>query len=141
MKVLLDTCVVIDVLQGRQPFCDSAQSVFLSAASEQFEGFLTAKSTADIYYLTHRLTHSDSETKDILLKLFSLFQLLDTSGADCCNAISSKTSDYEDAIMVETAKRTGMNCILTRNTPDYRYSSVPVYTPDEFLKILAAENS
>ena len=65
MRALIDTCIVIDALQDRQPFNKAAQALFLAVANRRFDGFLTAKSIADIYYLTHRSTHSDAETKQI----------------------------------------------------------------------------
>ena len=34
MKVLIDTCVVIDFLQKREPFADDALRIFRAAASE-----------------------------------------------------------------------------------------------------------
>ena len=58
--------------------------------------------------MTHRLTHSDAETRKILGKLFTLFHLLDTTSLDCRKAMSSEIGDYEDAIMVETAIRSKM---------------------------------
>ena len=140
MRVLVDTCVIIDALQSRVPFAQEAQKIFIYSANKQFEGYITAKSVTDIYYLTHRLLHSDAEPRKILSKLFTLFQLLDTTSLDCRKAISSEISDYEDAIMVETAIRSEMDCIVTRNVKDYRKSTVKVYEPSEFLKLLEVEN-
>ena len=133
MKAVIDTCVIIDALQSREPFCRDAQSIFLICANQQAEGFLTAKAVTDIYYLIHRHTHSDKATRDTLEKLFALFGLLDTSALDIRNAILSETSDYEDAVMIATAVRTGADCIVTRNTKDYSKSPIPVYTPSEFI--------
>ncbi len=140
MRVLVDTCVIIDALQSRVPFAEAAQKIFIHSANKQFEGYITAKSVTDIYYLTHRLTHSDAETRKILSKLFTLFHLLDTTSLDCRKAIASEVSDYEDAIMTETAIRSEMDCIITRNEKDYMKSSVKVYAPSVFLKLLEAEN-
>ena len=89
--------------------------------------------------MTHRLTHSDAETRKILGKLFTLFHLLDTTSLDCRKAMSSEIGDYEDAIMVETAIRSEMDCIVTRNVKDYTKSSVKVYEPSTFLKLLEVE--
>lgn len=136
MTALIDTCIIVDALQSREPFCPDAQNIFLLCANNAFEGFITAKAVTDIYYLAHRQTHSDLTTRDILLKLFSLFGLLDTSASDIRNAITSELSDYEDAVMTETALRSGMKCIVTRNVKDYRKSPVPVYTPAEFIELL-----
>ncbi|MBQ4258809.1 MAG: PIN domain-containing protein [Lachnospiraceae bacterium] len=140
MRVLIDTCVIIDALQSRVPFAEAAQRLFLYSANKQFEGYITAKSVTDIYYLTHRLTHSDSETRKILSKLFTLFHLLDTTSLDCRKAISSEISDYEDAIMVETAIRSEIDCIVTRNIKDFKNSTVKVFEPSALLMILEEEN-
>ena len=50
MRAVIDTCVIVDALQSREPFCKDAQSIFLLCANRQFEGFLTAKAITDIYY-------------------------------------------------------------------------------------------
>ena len=139
MRVLVDTCVIIDALQSRATFAEAAQKIFIHSANKQFEGYITAKSVTDIYYLTHRLTHSDAETRKILSKLFTLFHLLDTTSLDCRKAISSEISDYEYAIMVETAIRSEMDCIVTRNVKDYTKSPIMVYEPTVFISVLEAE--
>lgn len=136
MKAIVDTCVVIDFLQRREPFSASALTVFQAAASEQFCGCITAKSATDIYYLTHRCTHSDAKTRDILNSLLSIVSMLDSAAVDVFHALSSETSDFEDAVMIETAVRSKVDCIITRNTKDYQKSPIPVYAPDEFLKLL-----
>ena len=136
MKALIDTCIIIDALQSREPFKDDAQKIFLSAARKEFDGYVTANSITDIYYLTHRYTHSDKDTRKILSNIFLVFELLDTYGLDCKKAISSDITDYEDAVMVETAIRSNMDCIVTRNIKDYSKSPIPIYKPEEFLTVL-----
>lgn len=135
MKILLDTCIVIDALQSRKPFNVSAEKIFLGVANNRYEGYITAKSITDIYYLTHRCTHSDKDTRKIITNLLSLFNVLDTTEMDIKKAIFSEVSDYEDAVMIETASRTEMDYIITRNTKDFLKSNVPVYSPDEFFKL------
>ena len=139
MRALIDTCVIVDVLQSRVPFVEDAQKIFLLAANQQFIGCITAKSTTDVYYLTHRLTHDDKSSRTVLSKLFTLFEVVDTAGMDCRRAIPSEVSDYEDAVMIETALRTEVDCIVTRNTRDYSRSPVTVYSPEEFIKKLEEE--
>ena len=139
MRALIDTCVIIDVLQSREPFASDAQKLFLLAANEQFIGCITAKSVTDIYYLTHQLTHDDKASRAVLGKLFTLFEVADTAGMDCRRAVPSEISDYEDAVMIETALRSEVDCIITRNTRDYSGSPVAVFTPGEFIKRLDEE--
>lgn len=134
MKALIDTCILVDALQNREPFCIDAQKIFLAVANRQFDGCFTAKASADIYYLSHRITHSDAESRQILSKLFMLYDLLDTTAMDCRHAITSELTDYEDAIMVETALRAGCDCIVTRNLKDYKNAPISVYSPSDFLQ-------
>ena len=139
MRALIDTCIIVDALQSREPYKDDAQTIFLQAANKQFEGFITAKASTDIYYLTRKYIQSDKDTRKVLSSLYLLFDLLDTAGIDCRKAISSEMPDFEDAIMAETALRTGMDCIVTRNIKDYSKSPIPVYSPSEFSVLLTPE--
>lgn len=136
MKALIDTCVVMDFLQHREPFADDAKALFRAAACEQFIGCITAKSAPDIYYLIHRCTHSDKEARNKLNSLLSIISMLDTAAVDIFHALSSKTSDFEDAVMIETAARAHVDCVITRNQKDYQKSSVPVFSPSEFMQQL-----
>lgn len=48
MRVLVDTCVIIDALQSGVPFAEAAQKIFIYSVDKQFEGYITAKSVTDI---------------------------------------------------------------------------------------------
>ena len=41
--------------------------------------------------------------------------------------------------MAESALRSGMDCIVTRNVRDYRHSPVPICTPGELLEKIRSE--
>ena len=41
--------------------------------------------------------------------------------------------------MVETAIRSEMDCIVTRNVKDYAKSPITVYEPNEFISLLELE--
>ena len=136
MRVLIDTCVIIDLLQKREPFFQSAYLVLLSVANQRIEGVITAKSVADIYYLMHKYLHDDVKTRQALEAIIKLLAVADTAGTDCKKALLSPVSDYEDALMIETALREKADCIVTRNVKDFSKSAVPVYSPDDFLALL-----
>ena len=139
MRVLLDTCVILDALESRQPFSKDAEELFLAAANNHFTGCITAKASTDIDYLMHRHTHSDKASREVLNKLFSLFEVVDTAGMDCRRAIPSPVLDFEDAVMIETAARTEVDYIVTRNIKDFARSSVSILTPKDFLSKLMTE--
>ena len=133
MKVLIDTCVVIDLLQKREPFFRHAERVFLAVANDQAEGFVSSKAVTDIWYLMHRYLHDDRRTGKAMETLLKLIAVLDTKGADCRKALLSPVKDYEDAVMTEIALREGMDCIITRNIRDFSKSPIRVYSPEEYV--------
>lgn len=135
MNILLDTNVIIDALQTRTPWAADAQNIFLRVAKNDFTGCITAKSAADIHYILHHHLHDEQKVRQLLQKLFSLFILLDTSALDCKKALLSATNDYEDAVLIETAVRYNMDCIITRNDRDFIHSPIPVLTPSTFLSV------
>ena len=133
MTILIDTNVIIDALQSRAPWSIDAQNIFRRIASNEFSGCITAKSVADIHYIMHHHLHDESKTRAALGKLFGLFDILDTTNMDCRRALVSSTTDYEDAVMIESAVRCKVDCIITRNQNDYSHSPIKVFTPSEFL--------
>lgn len=136
MKVMLDTNVIMDALQDREPWAEAAKQIFREAALGRFVSCISAKACADIHYLAHRCTHSEADARNTLGKLFSLFDLLDTAAEDCQKALISETKDFEDAIMIETAFREGLDFIITRNEKDFSHSPVKVLDPESFLLLL-----
>ena len=133
MRALIDTCVILDYLQNREPFFDDALNVAIGAANYEFEAYISASSLTDLYYIVHRQTHSSIKSHKIISMITELFGLADTYAEDCINALHNGMTDYEDAVMSETAHRVKADYIVTRNIKDYSESKVPAVTPSEFL--------
>ena len=133
MRAVIDTCVILDYLQCREPFFDDALNIAIGRANNEFEAYITASSLTDLYYIIHRHTHSSIETRRIISDLTVLFGLIDTYAEECINALHSEMKDYEDSVMSETAYRIKADCIVTRNIKDYERSRVPAVLPSEFL--------
>ena len=133
MRAVVDTCVVLDYLQNREPFFDDALNIAIGRANREYEAYITASSMTDLYYIVHRSTHSAEETHRIISTLTLLFGLVDTYAEDCINALHNGMPDFEDAVMSESAYRINADCIITQNIRDYAKSKVPAVTPAEFL--------
>ena len=143
MRVLLDTNVIVDVLQRREPWFSDGKKIFYAIANKQITGCITAKEAADIYFFSRKQfkgqDNVDVKVRQIMTKLYSIFELVDTLGIDCLNAIAIDNNDYEDAIMIESAVRAGLNGIITRNPDHFKTASIPVYSPAEFVKKLSEQ--
>lgn len=136
MNVLIDTNVILDAMVSRVPFCEAAQKLFLLAAEDKINAYITANSVTDIHYLLHKYLHDNAMCRQSLSKLFTLFSILDVTGPDCSKALELPMSDYEDALLAACAKRGKMEFIITRNLKDFTGSPVKAISPDDFLKSL-----
>jgi hypothetical protein len=135
MKILFDTCVVLDALMDRRPYSQASQSALLLATNNRCEGFLTAKSMTDIFYVAHRLYHDKDKCRASINSLLLIFGLLDTTGFDIRAALNSPMPDFEDAVLAFDAASNHMDYIVTRNKKDFESSPVPAITPEEFLSL------
>lgn len=136
MRILIDTNVVLDLIQQRQDFYDDARDVFAAIRDEKIEGYITVKSLTDIHYVTKHILHNEAKVRAIIQNLLTLVRLFDSSAADASAALNSNINDYEDALMSQTALSSGMNYICTRNIRDYRNSGVAAILPADLLKII-----
>ena len=132
MKVLIDTNVLIDGFQSRKGFLEDAGQVILRAYD--YDGYITANSLTDIFYLQSRFYHSKAKAKKNLEDIVTLFGIIDTTEEDCKNALRSEMKDFEDAVLVESALREGVDVIVTRNKKDFKNSSIKICSPLEFFQ-------
>lgn len=143
MKVLLDTNVVVDVLQRREPWFEDGRAIFLAVANQRIAGYITAKQAADIHFFARRQFRGeenvDQKARAVVSKLYALFGLIDTLGVDCQNALALPGNDYEDAILIASAVRAGVDCIVTRNPSHFKALALPVYSPEAFVALLAQQ--
>ena len=136
MKILVDTNVIIDALTSRQPWKESAEQIFIMAANQLIEMYVTASSATDIYYLIRKHLHSTETAKMVMEKLYSLTRILEVTENDCIEALGSSISDYEDAVVEKVAARKHMDYIVTRNIIDYQAGSTKIILPDDFVKYM-----
>lgn len=144
MRAILDTNVVMDVLQRREPWFQDGAVIFRAIANKQVTGCLTAKQIADLHFFSRKQfkgeENVDARARQVVGKILSLFELIDTLGIDCQNALGVNNGDYEDAILIESAARAGVEYIVTRNPAHYKTSSVQVYSPAEFVRYISRQD-
>jgi predicted nucleic acid-binding protein len=144
MRAILDTNVVVDVLQRREPWFQDGAVIFRAIANKQVTGCLTAKQIADLHFFSRKQfkgeENVDARARQVVGKILSLFELIDTLGIDCQNALGVNNGDYEDAILIESAARAGVEYIVTRNPAHYKTSSVQVYSPAEFVRFIRRQD-
>lgn len=136
MKILIDTNVIIDVLNNREPFADNSSAVLKLCESNNIKGFITATTITDIYYVLRKNINDKSSLYNAIEKLISIVEICDVTKHNIVAAIKERQSDFEDAIQSDCASSIGASYIVTRNTKDFATSKVKAITPDEFLSLI-----
>ena len=52
-------------------------------------------------------------------------------------ALQSKMTDFEDAVLAHSAALANVDAIVTRNPKDFKHSPVKAFEPDEILSVLS----
>ena len=133
-NLFIDTDIIVDFLIDRKPFSREAAIIFTLFDQKKLKGYVSSLTFSNLFYVLSKI----EPQKKVISKLDSLSKLLTVLKVDDQNirdAIDSGFPDFEDSIQYYCA----LDCkkveaIITRNTKDYKYSSLPVMTPGDFLK-------
>jgi len=133
--IFLDTNIVIDYLQNREPFVKYARSIFELCANGKISASISSQSITDIFYIL-RKDFTVSERKDMLLDICIMIDVVGADKTMVVNALmNEKFDDLEDCIQAECAKAAGADYIITRNIKDFASSSIKPILPEDFLKL------
>lgn len=133
MKIFLDTNILIDVAQGREPFYETSAKIVLYAHQAGVQSFISWHSMATIFYIMASAWDAD-EARAYLSDLLEWNELPPTNRSHALAAISMGGKDFEDDLQIQCAIASGCDCIISRNPKDFGNSPVPCFTPDNFLQ-------
>lgn len=132
--ILIDSDVILDFFFDRVPFSDFAAEVFTLCESGKVKGLTTPVIINNVYYLLNR-TAKHQLVVEKLRQLVSIIDIIKIDKGVINEALNSKFRDFEDALQNYAAEHDPtIRIILTRNTKDYRHSSLSVMTPELYLK-------
>lgn len=131
--IFLDTNVLIDFLADRQPFSLEAAKLFNYSFTNKVTLYVSVISYNNIYYILRRsCSHLDSIK--ILSELQEWTETIEVTKEIIKKSLKSEFKDFEDAIQYNCAKSLSkIDCIVTRDTKDYKTSAISIFTPIEAL--------
>ena len=129
MKLALDTNILIDILQRREPYFANSYLVLLNAIENGDLCMMPVSAMTDVAYILRKTP--DVQAK--LMNISTVLKLNDVTESDLEEAVSSSMKDFEDAFLAANARRHKADYIITRNISDYEHSPVKAISPDEFL--------
>ena len=130
---MCDTNIILDVLLEREPFTEDSYRVLSLCEEHKIEGYVSASSVTDIYYLVKKYTHSTELAYHAVGKLLEIVKVCDVTNQDVLAALQKKARDFEDCLVAACAQSIHCNYIVTRNKKDFEEFGLPALPPDEFL--------
>ena len=130
--VLLDTNIIIDVFLKRQPFAQDADSLVLLIEDGKLQASLCANTVTTVDYLLSGAL-GKLVARGHIRRLLKTFDIAPVNRAVLHEAAESNLKDFEDAVIAESAKASGIPTIITRNGKDFKGCGLNVYSPAEWL--------
>ena len=138
-SVFVDSDVVLDLALLRLPHVHTSRIVLAMAQNRKFQGVTSSLCIANIYYFLSK-EYGDVPARTFLTKLLNYITVLPINHAAVLESLQLNFEDFEDALQHGAAVHNKCDCIITRNTGDYRKAIISVYHPDEFLRIYYNED-
>jgi len=135
MRLMIDTNIFLDVLAKREPFYAHSKAVLELCESKKVQGFLSASSATDIFYLVHRQLHSKDAAYQALGSVLDIAKVLTVTNEDVLNAYLQRASDFEDCLLATCAKANHCDAIVTRNKKDFLDFGITLLSPEEVLAL------
>ena len=135
MRLMIDTNIFLDVLAEREPFFKDSKAVLDLCENKRVQGFLSASSATDIFYLILRQLHSVDLAYKALGSVLDIAKVLTVTNEDVLNAYLQRASDFEDCLLATCAKANQCDAIVTRNKKDFLSFGITLFSPEELLNI------
>jgi predicted nucleic acid-binding protein len=131
----VDSDVLLDMLLERQPFFEYSQLLLSQRKLNKIKLSTSALVIANINYIASKKL-GNTIARENIKQLIKLIEVLPFETDAINKALDSNFVDFEDAIQNFIAEKHGCEAIITRNVKDYKQSRLPVYTTEQFLKIV-----
>ena len=134
MRLMIDTNIFLDVLLQREPFFESSRAVLKLCEDKKVQGFLSASSATDIFYIVRKGLQSTDAAYKALGSVLDIVKVLTVTNDDVLNAFMQRAADFEDCLLATCAKSNKCSAIVTRNKKDFLDFGITLMSPEELLK-------
>lgn len=134
IRLFLDTNIVIDLLDRREPFCHDAVQLFTMAYNKQVQLIVSPMTYTTASFLLHR--HGAEGVRNLLFNFRQLSRVATADERTVDDSLASQFNDFEDAMQYYCALKAKADIIITRNGKDFSASKLPVMSATEYLATL-----
>ncbi len=138
-RIFLDANILLDFILKREAY-PVARKIMELSINGQIQAFITPSIVHIVgYWLTK--AYGNAKAKELLLTLLADVGVIDIGHEITLTALHSKIKDIEDALQYYTAIHHKVDIFISRDKDLQKAAipTLPVCTPDEFLKELVKE--
>lgn len=135
LRLLLDTNIVIDFLNAKEPFFESARLLMALGRFGEFELWISSSQVTDLVYVLSN-GGKQQEMPTVLQQLRDLRTFINvfaTSDREIDAMLARTWKDPEDYLLYEIALSLKADAILSRNQSDFPDGLIPVMDCEEFF--------
>lgn len=136
MRVFLDTNILVDVLERRQPFFLASANILELGVSGVMEMFVSSLTFINAIYIG-RKSLGREVVVDKIKALHPYVHVSPMGEQEFAKALQMTGKDVEDNLQYCSALAAGCDIIVTRNKKDFPADeALKVLTPEEFLTVM-----
>jgi predicted nucleic acid-binding protein len=136
-KIFIDTNILVDLIADRKPFSKFAIELFNKAEEKKIKLYTSSHSIATTHYLLKRYVE-EKELREVLYTITDFVVIIKIDTDIIKKGLRSKHKDFEDALQILCAYSIeNIDCIVTRNTKDFKDAEIPVVPPEEVLNLIS----
>ena len=140
MRLLVDTNVFVDLFARREGF-EYVKLFFKYCYKKYNQTYVTSISLRDAEYILHHIFHDKDLSRKAQHNIYEMCSKV-LSVSDDSSIISldyEDSNDYEDCLLIQTAKENLLDAIVTNNIKDFKNAGIPVFTPKQLCEIWSNE--
>ena len=138
MRLLVDTNVFLDLILKRGEYCKNALEFFVWCREHKNQTFVTSMSLRDIEYVAMKNLHDKEKVNSVLVDVYSLCSKVIGISADSAIAsIYEEYKDFEDELIIQSAKEEMLDAVVTNNIKDYENRGISVFTPKDIVNMVS----
>jgi predicted nucleic acid-binding protein len=136
--ILVDSNVILDVVQRREPHFGASAAVLDDVASGRVQAAPPAHVVTTLHFIVGRY-QGERGAHRLVDWLLTHFEVASVGRAELARARGFGWDEFEDRVVAAAAESSGCRQIVTRNVGDFEGSLVPAVTPEEFLIAFGVE--
>jgi predicted nucleic acid-binding protein len=135
MNLFIDTNVLIDLIDKREPFYKDVAIIFSLAENKKFKLATSSLTFVNTFYVVSKNSRG-LLVLDALKRIRIVCAISNIDEIVVDQSLISNFNDFEDAVQHFSALHHKCDIIITRNKKNFKNSEIPVMTPIEFLATL-----